>query len=104
MSVTSVASISREADKEVDEELKENQKRKMHKANMKRYFFTLVANAQKAIGPKNLACYINTNYLFSEVVKLGKSVDDWPNFIMNELKNNPKEWIDEDKIEKLEKR
>lgn len=101
-SITSMATVTKETDKEVDEALKEEEKHKKHQANLKRYFYTLVSNAKKVLGGKSLAYYAETQKLFGEVIKLGISIDDWPNYIMNELSNNPNKWVDQVKQRKLE--
>jgi len=69
---------------------------------MKRYFYTLVANAKKTVGANHLGNYAETHLLFNEVVKLHKSVDDWPGFIMTELMNSPNKWIDAKKLKRLQ--
>jgi hypothetical protein len=101
-SLTSVATLSVENEKIADESMKLEEKKRAMQANLKRYFYSLVSSAKKTFGRKNIAYYVETHSLFAEVLKRGTSVDDWPNFIINELQNNPKKWIDEGKIKKIE--
>ena len=88
--------------KEVDESITLEEKKKSQKAQMKRYFYTLVTNAKKTLGGKHMGYYAETQLLFNEALKQQKSVDDWPNFIMNELNNTPDKWVDPKKLKKIQ--
>lgn len=101
-SITSVLSIPDSSMKEVDEALAEEERKKVQKANLKRYFFTLIANAKKVLGPKNMGYYVDSILLFNEAIKRNKSVDDWPAFIMAELNTNPRKWIEPKKLTKIQ--
>eukprot|EP00826_Nyctotherus_ovalis_P065803 TRINITY_DN9687_c0_g11_i1.p1 TRINITY_DN9687_c0_g11~~TRINITY_DN9687_c0_g11_i1.p1 ORF type:complete len:384 (-),score=82.97 TRINITY_DN9687_c0_g11_i1:264-1415(-) len=98
--ITSAISVADE--KEVDEALKLQGQQRMHNANLKRYFYTLVANAKKAIGNRNMGYYVNSALLFKEVVRTKKEVDEWPDFVIKELNTNPMKWIEKKKLDKIQ--
>jgi len=101
-SVTSALSIPDSNMREVDEALAVEERKKVQKENLKRYFFTLIANAKKVLGPKNMGYYVDSMMLFNESVKRNKSVDDWPGFIMTELNSNPQNWVEPKKLAKIQ--
>ena len=88
--------------KDIEEALAVEEKKKVEKANLKRYFFTLVVNSKKVLGPKHIAHYTNNMLLFNEATKQNISVDDWPMFIMTQLNTNPSAWIEPKKLYKIQ--
>lgn len=88
--------------KDVEEALAVEESKKVQRANLKRYFFTLIANAKKVLGPKNIGYYVDSTLLFNEVIRRQQSVDDWPAFIMTELNNNPNTWVVPKKYAKIQ--
>eukprot|EP00826_Nyctotherus_ovalis_P066409 TRINITY_DN9808_c0_g1_i6.p1 TRINITY_DN9808_c0_g1~~TRINITY_DN9808_c0_g1_i6.p1 ORF type:complete len:414 (-),score=117.21 TRINITY_DN9808_c0_g1_i6:270-1511(-) len=101
-SITSAISIPENNMKDVEEALAVEESKKVQKANLKRYFFTLIANAKKVLGPKNIGYYVDSTLLFNEVIRRQQSVDDWPAFIMTELNNNPNTWVVPKKYAKIQ--
>ena len=99
--ITSALSFPEDNIKEIDEALAVEERKKSQKANLKRYFFTLIANAKKVLGPKNMGYYVDSILLFNEAMKKNISVDDWPAFIMNELNTKPTKWIEPKKLSKI---
>ena len=83
--ITSVLSIPDDSIKEVNEALVVEEEKKTQRANLKRYFFTLIANAKKVMGPKHMGYYVDSILLFNEAIKREKPVDEWPEFIMKHL-------------------
>jgi hypothetical protein len=86
---------------EVDEMLQLENKKRIQKENLKRYFYTIISNAKKVLGPRHLGYYVSATLLFKEIVQLKKSVDDWADFVMRKLNNNPTKWIEPRKLKKL---
>ena len=99
--ITSALSFPDDNIKEIDEALAVEERKKSQKANLKRYFFTLIANAKKVLGPKNMGYYVDSILLFNEAMKKKISVDDWPAFIMNQLNTKPTKWIEPKKLSKI---
>ena len=87
--------------KEVEESLVVEEKKRIQQENLKRYFYTLVTNAKKTLGAKHIGYYVETISLFDSVMKMQKSVEDWPSYIMEELTKNPSKWIDKKKLSKI---
>jgi len=87
--------------REVDEMLQLESKKRIQKENLKRYFYTIISNAKKVLGPRHLGYYVSATLLFKEIVQSKKSVDDWADFVMRELNNNPTKWIEARKLIKL---
>lgn len=87
---------------EVNEALAIEEKRKTQKDNQRRYFYTLVANAKKVLGPKHMGYYTDNILLFNEAIKQNKPEDKWPEFIMKQLNGNPRQWIDTKKLNKVQ--
>lgn len=98
--ITSAISVSDE--KEVDEALKMQGQQQTCNANLKRYFYTLIANAKKAIGNRNMGYYVNSALLFKEVVRTKKGVDEWPDFVIKELNMDPTRWIEKKKLNRIQ--
>ena len=96
-----MASVTKENLKDVDESISVEEKQKSQKAAMKRYFYTLVTNAKKTIGGRQMGYYAVTLLLYNEVTKKKLSVDDWPSFIIKELNDTPDKWIDPKQLAKL---
>jgi len=87
---------------EVNEALALEEKLRTQKDNQKRYFYTLISNAKKVLGPKHMGYYTDNIFLFNEVLKENTSIDKWPEFIMKELNGNPKKWVDPKKLRKIQ--
>lgn len=87
--------------REVDEMLLFESKKKIQKENLKRYFYTIISNAKRVLGPRHLGYYVSATLLFKEIIQSKKSVDDWAEFVMRELNNDPAKWIEEKKLCKL---
>ena len=93
--------MSVDANRDADEVLKEDEKKKLQRANLQKYFFTLATKAKNALGLRHPAYYADTQSMFLHVIKAGISVDDWPKFVMEEMSQRPDKWRDEKKIKKL---
>jgi len=68
----------------------------------KHYFKTIVNNAKKALSKTHIGYYADSSLLFNEVIKRKISVEQWPDFILKELNNNPRKWIQPGELLKLE--
>lgn len=87
--------------REVDEVLALETRKRVQRENLKRYFYTIISNAKRVLGPRHLGYYVSSALLFNEIVQAKKSVDEWADFVLRELNNNPTKWIEEKKLAKL---
>ena len=87
--------------KDINEALEVETRFKAQKANQQRYFYTLISNVKKVIGAKHMGYYVDSNLLFNEALRVKKSINDWPEFIMKELNTNPTKWIERKKLKRI---
>lgn len=86
---------------EVNEALKEEEKKKIQKANLERLFFSQATKAKQSLGLKHPGYYTDTRALFNYAIQNSISVDNWANFITEEITQRSDKWVDAKKVKLL---
>lgn len=89
--------------KDIEEALKEEEKAKLQKANLQRFFYSHMTKVKKTLGIDHKGYLADSKKMFKYVIQSKIPVDDWPNFIIEEITKRPEKWQDEKKIKLINK-